>query len=83
MATNAHRPLACVAALTAGFAPAKPWSGRRAKPADSAAEAGQLALDSGDEHIIKFTEAALRAELRGLATGRAAAAHALAIIPES
>jgi Questin oxidase-like len=68
------------AALTAGFAPAQVWSGPRAKPADSASEAGQQALDNGDEHIIKFTDTALRAERRGLATGRAAAAHALAII---
>jgi len=39
------------------------------------------ALDSGDEHIIKFTETALQAERRGFAAGRAAAAHALQIIP--
>jgi hypothetical protein len=68
------------AALTVGFAPAQSWSGRRARPADSAEEAGQLALDNGDEHIIKFTETALRAEARGLGTGRAAAAHALQLI---
>ncbi len=69
------------AAITAGYAPAQSWSGPRAKPADSPEEAGQLALGSGDEHIIKFTETALRAELRGLAAGRAAAAHSLQIIP--
>ena len=69
------------AAITAGFAPAQPWSGRVAKPADSPEEAGQRALESGDEHVIKFTETALRAELRGLAAGRTAAAHALRIIP--
>lgn len=69
------------AALTAGYAPNQTWSGPLAKPADSPEEAGQLALDNGDEHVIKFTETALRAELRGLAAGRAAAAHALAIIP--
>jgi hypothetical protein len=70
------------AALTVGFAPAEPWSGRRATPADSAEEAGQLALDNGDEHVIKFTETALRAEARGLASGRAAAAHAVQLIGE-
>jgi hypothetical protein len=69
------------AALMAGFAATQPWSGRLAKPADSAEDAGQQALDNGDEHIIKFTETALRAERRGLVTGRAAAAHALQIIP--
>ena len=68
------------AALTVGFAPAERWSGHRARPADSAEEAGQQALDNGDEHVIKFTETALRAEARGLATGRAAAAHALQLI---
>jgi hypothetical protein len=70
------------AAITAGFAPAQAWSGRPAKPADSAEDAGQQALDNGDEHIIKFTETALGAERRGLATGRAAAAHAMQIITE-
>lgn len=70
------------AALTAGFAPAEPWSGPLAKPAASAAEAGQQALENGDEHVIKFTETALRAELRGLATGRDAAAHALQLISQ-
>jgi len=69
------------AAITAGFAPAQTWSGPLAKPADSPEEAGQRALENGDEHVIKFTETALRAERRGLATGRAAAAHALQIIP--
>ena len=68
------------AALTVGFAPTERWSGRRATPADSAEEAGQQALDNGDEHVIKFTETALRAEARGLAAGRAAAAHALQLI---
>jgi Questin oxidase-like len=50
------------AAITAGFAPTQVWSGRLARPAESAEEAGQQALDNGDEHIIKFTETALRAE---------------------
>ena len=69
------------AALSAIYTPGQTWSGPRAKPADSPEEAGALALENGDVHIIKFTETALRAELRGLATGRAAAAHALNIIP--
>lgn len=69
------------AAVTAAYTPAQTWSGPVAKPADSPGEAAQRALDNGDEHVIKFTETALRAQLRGLATGRAAAAHALAIIP--
>ena len=69
------------AAITAGFAPAETWSGRPATPAGSAEEAARQALDNGDEHIIKFTETALQAERRGLAAGRAAAAHALQIIP--
>ncbi|MDQ1537318.1 MAG: hypothetical protein QOE58_1711 [Actinomycetota bacterium] len=69
------------AAITAGFAPAQLWSGPSAKPADSPEAAAELALRNGDEHAIKFTETALRAELRGLTTGRAAAAHALRIIP--
>ena len=69
------------AAITAGFAPAQTWSGPFARRANSPEEAGQRALENGDEHVIKFTETALRAELRGLAAGRAAAAHALQIIP--
>jgi hypothetical protein len=69
------------AAITAGFSAAQPWSGRVATPADTPEAAAQRALENGDEHVIKFTETALRAELRGLAAGRAAAAHALAIIP--
>jgi len=69
------------AALTAAYAPLQPWSGPLAKPAASPEEAGRLAAANGDEHVIKFTETALRAELRGLADGRAAAAHALRIIP--
>lgn len=69
------------AAITAGFAPAQTWSGPLAKPADSPEAAGQRALENGDEHVIKFTETALRAELPGLAAGRTAAAHALQIIP--
>lgn len=40
-----------------------------------------MALEDGHEQVIEFTETALRAELRGLAVGRAAAAHALRIIP--
>ena len=68
------------AALTAGFAPAKAWSGRPPTPADSPEQAAQLALECGDEHVIKFTETALRAERRGLVTGRAAAAQALQLI---
>jgi hypothetical protein len=55
--------------------------GRPATPAGSAEEAARQALDNGDEHIIKFTETALQAERRGFAAGRAAAAHALQIIP--
>jgi hypothetical protein len=70
------------AAITAGFSPAKPWAGPAATPADSPETAAQLALANGDEHVIKFTETALRAELRGLATGRAAAAHSLRLIPQ-
>ncbi len=80
LATHAAIWQVC-AALTAGYAPGQTWSGPLAKPADSPETAAQLALENGDEHVIKFTETALRAELRGLAAGRAAAAHALAIIP--
>ena len=69
------------AAITAAYAPSQPWSGPLAMPADSPEEAGQRALDNGDEHIIKFTETALRAERRGLAAGPVAAAHSLQIIP--
>lgn len=69
------------AALTASYTPGQTWSGPVAKPAGSPEAAGQLALENGDAHVIKFTETALRAELRGLAVGRSAAAHALRIIP--
>ncbi len=64
------------AAITARFSPAQTWPGPVAKSAESAEAAGLRALENGDEHIIKFTETALRAERRGLPTGRAAAAHA-------
>jgi hypothetical protein len=40
----------------------------------------QSALESGDEHVIKFTETALRAEARGVVDARTAAAHALTIM---
>ncbi len=68
------------AALTAFYTPAQPWSGPVAEPASTAEAAGQRALDNGDEHVIKFTETALKAERRGLDAGRAAAAHALHLI---
>ena len=64
------------AAITARFSPAQTWPGPVAKSAESAEAARLRALENGDEHIIKFTETALRAERRGLPTGRAAAAHA-------
>lgn len=69
------------AALTASYASDLTWCGPVAKPAGSPEAAGQLALESGDVHVIKFTETALRSELRGLAVGRSAAAHALRLIP--
>jgi hypothetical protein len=71
------------AAISASFAPLDSWSGPSTNPAESPELAAMLALKSGDEHVIKLTETALRAELRGLAAGRAAAAHALQIIPDS
>jgi hypothetical protein len=68
------------AALTAGFAPPDPWTGPAPAPAESAEQAAQAALESGDEHVIKFTETALRAEARGVLDARTAAAHALDIM---
>jgi hypothetical protein len=70
------------AAITAGFAAPEVWSGPAPQPADSPEVAGQLALETGDVHVIKLTETALRAERRGLVAARAAAAHAVNLIME-
>jgi hypothetical protein len=79
LATHTALWHAC-AAITAGFTPPQTWVGPLATPADSPEAAAQMALDSGCEHVIKFTETALRAQRRGLCTGGAAAAHSLLII---
>ena len=79
LATHTALWHAC-AAITAGFTPPQTWAGPVATPADSPEAAAQMALDSGDEHVIKFTETALRAQRRGLCTGGAAAARSLVII---